>query len=325
VIDRAARRLSMALALGLVFLYGCGGGARSAPDSRSRQLHVSDTAVAGPQTTGGAPRGQSPRNLPVISAGSFPRCVSRVPISTNTPASTSRRLLVESLVGKPGASITIKRPGPKFGFQVLGRLVGVPTTLRTWTAFRFGSHQADSASMAAHRGTSSTINAYLRRGHFHRISTSPRRVLWSNPTQHEYVETLPGVIIVGRHRSSIGEIADRIASSSALRMSLAPALEALANSDAGLAGASTQHEHCALGRWAELTAKRRVRMHFTLGDRYTPVRVQQHPERGYGTIVATRRTSTELMVNVKTIDPERAIDAFVGPGAPPAERWRLHC
>lgn len=236
-------------------------------------------------------------------------CVQAVATNVASTPVFSRQQLFHAVSG-PGPTVAVRRAAPSRAAR-LGPVYGVPLVVRRATFRHFEPGGVNPVTVVSHTAHPAMVAGYLRcEGYRRDRAGAGAGVSWSRPTpSRSFVRSLPGAVVGGSRAADVDRVADRLsAGSPSFRIDAATA--AAASSAARFVTARMVKGQCSVGRWAEQTALRRVRLHFLLNRR-----AQQAPELAVATrraVLGTSRVSKELRVDVRSAAATRIALEFAG-------------
>ena len=236
-------------------------------------------------------------------------CVQAVPTNVASTPVFSRQRLFDAVSG-PGPTVAVRRAAPSRAAR-LGPVYGVPLLARRATVRHFEPGGVNPVTVVSHTAHPATVAGYLRcEGYRRDRPAAGAGVSWSRPTPSgSFVRSLPGAVVGGGRAADVDRVADRLAAGS-LSFRIDAATTAAAGSRARFVTARMVKGQCSVGRWAEQTTLRRVRLHFLLNRR-----AQQAPKLAVArrlAIVRTSRVSNELRVEVRSAAATRIALEFAG-------------
>lgn len=276
--------LRVSATVGAITLASCGG-------ASDRVIRVSDNAAA-------------------ESGQLYADCVQAVSTKVTSMPVFSRQRLFDAVSG-PGPTVAFSHPAPSRGAR-LGEVYGVPMVVRRATVRHFEPGGVNPVTVVSHIAHPAMVAGYLRCEGYRRQAGSGAGagVSWSRASpSRSFVRSLPGAVIAGGQAADVDRVAARLATKSPSAR-IDAATTAAASSGASFVTARMVKDRCSVGRWAEQTAPRRVRLHFLLNrraQRAPNLAVARRPA-----VVRTSRVTNELRVDVRSAAATHIALEFAG-------------
>lgn len=239
---------------------------------------------------------------------------------TSLPVFSRKRLLMR--YRGPGPTVAFSHPAPSRGAR-LGAVYGVPMVVRRATVRHLEPGGVNPVTVVSHIAHPAMVAGYLRCEGYRRQAGAGAGVSWSRSSpSRSFVRSLPGAVVAGGQAADVDRVAARLATKSP-SVRVDAATTAAAGSGASFVTARMVKGRCSVGRWAEQTAPRRVRLHFLLNrraQRAPKLAVARRPA-----VVRTSRVSNELRVDVRSAAATHVALEFAGDAIGEWTAFALSC